>query len=296
MTNKYSEVDIPVTGGDLHVGVWEPENGYTDTVIAIHGVTSSHMAWPLVAQHLSGVRVIAPDLRGRGRSNKLSEPLGMIQHTVDMKAIVDYFDLGSVTFVGHSMGAFVSMFTAYQFPEIVKSLILIDGGIPIYVPGNLEGEELITAVIGPAMERLAMEFDSVDQYVDFWKLHPAFQGDWNDTVTGYIKYDLDLLPNGKYRACTTYESVLADSIDLNASKLAISALSEIKQSGYFFRAEFGLLGSNPPLYEEDYALEQLKLVPSIEYVNMPGVNHYTIIMADEGASVIADYIKKTLAK
>ena len=56
----------------------------------------------------AGVRLIAPDLRGRGRSNTLPGPFGMTRHADDMAAVLDFLGVPRAVVVGHSMGGFVS--------------------------------------------------------------------------------------------------------------------------------------------------------------------------------------------
>src|SRR5690606_30778701 len=127
-------------------------------VLAVHGVTSSHKSWPLVAAALDGVRVIAPDLRGRGRSNQLPGPYGMPQHADDLAAVLDAFGADSAVVVGHSMGAFVSVVFSHRPPERVSELVLVDGGLPLAVPEGIAPDELTKAVLGPAQARLTMTF------------------------------------------------------------------------------------------------------------------------------------------
>jgi hypothetical protein len=67
-------VDVAVPGGSLG-SVWDADPG-APTILAVHGVTSSHLAWELLAEALPHVRIIAPDLRGRGRSNGVSRGHG----------------------------------------------------------------------------------------------------------------------------------------------------------------------------------------------------------------------------
>lgn len=104
------------------------------TLLAIHGVTSSHLAWPCLVDELRGVRVIAPDLRGRGASSTVAGPAGMAVHADDMRAVLDAFGVASVPVIGHSMGGFVAVVFAHLHPGHVQQLILVDGGLPLDVP------------------------------------------------------------------------------------------------------------------------------------------------------------------
>jgi len=50
---RYRTLDVPVRGGDLRLGVWEPIDGADDkapTVVAVHGVTASHRCWSTVGR------------------------------------------------------------------------------------------------------------------------------------------------------------------------------------------------------------------------------------------------------
>ena len=117
--HTYRTVDVPVSGGDVRAGVWDPigAEGPVPTVPAIHGVTSSHLAWQFLVEQLPGVRVIAPDLRGRGASNAIEGPAGMTAHATDMIAVLDAFELEAVPEVGHSMGGFVAVVLAHLHPR-----------------------------------------------------------------------------------------------------------------------------------------------------------------------------------
>src|SRR5471030_311207 len=93
--------DVPVDGGAFRVGEWSPEDPTAPTVIALHGVTASHMAWAMVAQALPEVRLIAPDLRGRGRSAGLPGPFGMARHAADIEAVIAALELPRALLIGH---------------------------------------------------------------------------------------------------------------------------------------------------------------------------------------------------
>ncbi|PTT15740.1 hypothetical protein DBR36_14370, partial [Microbacterium sp. HMWF026] len=65
-----AHTDIPVPGGTLRVGEWHPDAEGIPWLL-VHGVTASHLAWAWLARETTA-RLIAPDLRGRGRSTAMS--------------------------------------------------------------------------------------------------------------------------------------------------------------------------------------------------------------------------------
>src|ERR1700757_2496553 len=86
--------EVPVHGGTLHVGrAGPPPERAGAVVLAVHGVTSSLMAYRRVARELlkaaPGVCLLVPDLRGRGRSCSLPGPYGVPAHLTDLVAVLD---------------------------------------------------------------------------------------------------------------------------------------------------------------------------------------------------------------
>ena len=106
-------------------------------VLAIHGVTANHRCWSLLAALLPGVRIVAPDLRGRGRSSELPGPWGRAVHADDVAALIRAVGSDPVVVVGHSMGAFVAVALAERHPELVERVWLVDGGLPLSGPVDL---------------------------------------------------------------------------------------------------------------------------------------------------------------
>ena len=287
----YRTTRVPVRGGDLTVGEWGPSDG--PAVLAVHGVTASHLTWPLMADLLPGVHVIAPDLRGRGRSNRLPGPWGMPQHADDLAAVLEALGVKSAVVVGHSMGAFASLVFAYMYPSKVESLVLVDGGLPLPTPQGLTDDEATRAILGPAAERLSMTFESRESYRDFWRQHPAFAHDWTPLIEEYLDYDL--VGEAPYlRPATSYEAVAADSIDLRGSDCLMRALDGLAHPAAFISAPRGLMNETPPLYPAEAIAHWKALLPGLVTLAAEDVNHYTIVMADNGAHVVAKTIRATL--
>lgn len=290
---EYRTTTVPVRGGELTVGEWGPSDG--PAVLAVHGVTASHLTWPLVASLLPDAHVIAPDLRGRGRSNELPGPWGMPQHADDLAAVLDALGVESAVVVGHSMGAFASLVLAHRHPHKVASLVLVDGGLPLPTPQGLSDDEATRAILGPAAERLSMTFESRESYRDFWKHHPAFANDWNSLIEHYLDYDLvGVEPN--LRPSTCYAAVAADSIELRGGDSLMRALDELAHPATFISAPRGLMNETPPLYPQASIDRWKELFPELETLAADDVNHYTIVMADDGARVVAHTIRTALNK
>ena len=297
---SYRTSPVSVRGGELAVASWNvPESGDLSAggapvFVLVHGITSAHTAWPLVVSHLPGARVLAPDLRGRGRSNELPSPYGMTQHAADVLAVMDHFKVRRATVVGHSMGAFVSVALSGLHPERIAGLLLVDGGLPLEVPAGLDVDTVVKNLLGPAAARLSRIFPSKEAYRDFWRAHPAIVGHWSPLVEAYADYDLVAGPNGLHPA-TKIEAMTADSRDLYGSQVVVDALTHLPAHTTLLTAPRGLVNTTP-LYPAA-ALERIeKQLPALIVKEIPDVNHYTIILAEAGARAVAEEIVRVSAR
>lgn len=118
-------------------------------MLALHGATANHLCWAPIARRLSGIHLLAPDLRGRGRSGQLPGPYGMATHADDAVAALDAAGVDHAVVVGHSMGAFAALVMAHRHPDRVHWLVLVDGGPPIPMPTDVDPDAAPQAVIGP---------------------------------------------------------------------------------------------------------------------------------------------------
>lgn len=296
MTDTHRTVVVPVAGGDMAVGVWGPDDPTAPTVLAVHGVTSHHRAWAHTAAHLRGVRLVAPDLRGRGRSNGLTGPAGMAAHADDLAAVHAALDLDPGLVVGHSMGAFVSLAFASRHPDRVARLLLIDGGLPLAAPAGLTADELVAAILGPTADRLRMQYADVSAYLDFWRPHPAFRGVWDTALEEYFAYDLT--PSGTgYRPATSYATTVEDTVDLNGGSTTVpDALAGLRHPTSFVTVPRGLQDEQPGLYPDAHLRTLLDAHPEVRHERWDGFNHYTVVMSAEGGRRVAERVAADAAR
>ena len=104
--------------------------GGDPAALLLHGLASSSHIWDLVAPRLSntGLRVVAYDQRGHGRSGKPSTGYGFDRMTADTRAVIRATRLRRPVVVGHSWGANVVLELAVRSPRSVGGVVLLDGG------------------------------------------------------------------------------------------------------------------------------------------------------------------------
>ncbi len=283
------QFEVPVTGGALALYKYGAPTSGGRPVLLIHGVTSSNRAWQLISRELitKGYIPYAVDLRGRGRSADLPGPYGMASHAADMAAVIDFLGLKSIDVIGHSMGAFVAVALQGLYPERVANLALLDGGISLPLPPGMTVEQVMPFILGPALARLAMTFESKDSYREYWKVQPAFNRGWSTSLDEYADYDL----RGEapaLRPSTTAAAVEEDSRDLFGTDLINSTLSGLPKRVLMMRATRGLQNEGEGLYPMAVLDAVLPQYPKIELVTIDDTNHYDIALDNFGAVKVVE--------
>ena len=121
--NKYATVN----GVKLHYLA----AGEGSPVILLHGYTqTSHMWRPLIAELAGTHSVIAPDLRGAGKSDKPEAGYDKKTLAQDVHALAASLGHRRVKLVGHDIGLMVAYAYAAQYPDEVESIVLMDAFLP----------------------------------------------------------------------------------------------------------------------------------------------------------------------
>ncbi|WP_073501065.1 alpha/beta hydrolase [Actinacidiphila paucisporea] len=286
----HQDVGVEVRGGTLAVRRWPGAPG-GGTVLAVHGIASNGLSWTAVAEALDGVEVIAPDLRGRGHSGDVKGRSSMAAHADDLLAVLDRFGADRAVLAGHSMGGFAGCVAARRDPHRYRALVLVDGGLGFPVPGDMDIDQVLHAVIGPAMAKLDMEFADRAAYHAFWAAHPAFAELTGEAVRTYLDRDL-VGEEPRLRSACRPAAIREDAEDELRNPAVFAAIHELRVPARLLWAERGLrdepTGLYPPAVIESAALT----TASLHFV--PGVNHYSILLGRRGASVVASHIRAAL--
>lgn len=103
---------------------------YEDTgegipLLLLHGLTSNHaMFYQEIDAFKGQYRVIAPDARGHGKSDK-PEHYTLEDHVQDVIALLNHLELDSIYLIGVSMGSYIAQGVAIEESDRVKKLVLV---------------------------------------------------------------------------------------------------------------------------------------------------------------------------
>lgn len=283
------EFDVELPDGTLRAVRW----GSGDkVVIAVHGITANAYAWKTVAEALGDdITLVAPDLRGRARSHGLPGPYRLDRHADDIVAMMDAIGVDQARIAGHSMGGFVATMTAVRHPDRVRDVVLIDGGVTLAVPAVGDIDAILHAVIGPAMQKLEMTFESADAYLNFWRGHPALSKGWGPAVEAYLQRDLTGDEPWLRSSCVP-DAIRADGADVLAGAVATTAVMNLPCPATMLWAARGMFDETPGLYTAERLAATGLAARGVRVVEAVDANHYTILFNDDAVKVVADTLRQ----
>jgi pimeloyl-ACP methyl ester carboxylesterase len=261
-----------VNGINLHYVTWGEFTRPEHAVLLVHGLTASYLEWTLLGPALAerGWFAIAPDLRGRGQSEKPPHGYGIPYHANDLLALCDALNLPTVHTVGHSLGAQIGYFLAAIHSNRLGKLVLVDTG------GRVPPDAL--QAIGPALERLGKTYPSLDAYLQERKQSPAHS--WNPFWEAYYRYDAEVHSN---RTVTSRvpRAAIEEEIQVNTSLNPDVLLSRIHAPALIARAPLGTLAPDRGFLMTPDEAERVKgIIAGSRVVEIPNTNHYTIILSE----------------
>ena len=262
---------------------WE---GQGNTIFCVHGISASCRCWDNLAVTMSPqYTVLAMDLRGRGLSDKPATGYSVSHHCRDIEALLTHEKLNQVVLLGHSLGALIGLEFAARYPDKVKRLVLLDGG------GQLtpEQRENVFAGIQPTLDRLGKVFPSKAAYLDLMQRNPLLNP-WTQELEAYYLYELEEVQGG------VRSRVKAEHIKEEAGNLTDYDITKfyprIKCPVLILRAPEGMAVPDNVLLPQQALDRMLEEIPDVKYVDIPGSNHYSIVMQPQPVrdEVILDFL------
>lgn len=120
---------VEVNGIEMYYEIY----GEGEPLLLLHGFNGSHGVWAeFIPELAKSYQVIAPDLRGHGRSTNPSNEFTHRQSAKDVLALLDKLGLKKVRAMGISTGGMTLLHLATQDRERLQAMALI--GATIYFP------------------------------------------------------------------------------------------------------------------------------------------------------------------
>ena len=202
---------IQLTSGALHV----ESNGdpLGRLVLCVHGLSANCRSFdrfvPVLAE--AGHHVVTMDLRGRGRSD-ITPPgsYGWDSHVRDLLEIAELYGADSFDVIGHSMGGFIGMSLAAQYPRRCGRLVLIDA------VGAPEPSALLS--IAKSVSRLGRTYPSASAALSHMRAAGTI-APWDAFWDGYFGWELESCrrhrPGSHRRGC----GARGQRVRINAERL-----------------------------------------------------------------------------
>jgi pimeloyl-ACP methyl ester carboxylesterase len=215
--------------------------------------------------------VLALDLRGRGDSDKPLAAYGFAQHAQDICGLADALGLDGFTLVGHSFGATAAVYLASVRPNRVRRLVLLDGGAD-------PKQETLEAMY-PTVHRLDHSYPSLEAYLEGMRRAPYLQP-WSRALEQYFRDDVTASAGGEVTPKSSAAAVARD-MDLHFWYSMCLHFPAVRCPVLFLRPEQGLLGERGHVFSRAEAAAIVRHIPDCRQVDVPGANHYTMLIHDE---------------
>lgn len=207
----WSHHDFTTNGVRLHVA----EAGSGPLILLLHGFPQFWWAWrhQIIALAEAGYRVVAPDLRGFGASDKPPRKYDAMTTAADIARLVSALGEKEATLVGHDLGGSLAWTVARFRPDVVRRLIVLSAPHPRRWRASLVSDVKQFAasshIFGFQAPRLPEQRLTRDGAADVGRLMTAWAGErWaatTDFAEATARYQQAMLiPQAGYAAAEHY--------------------------------------------------------------------------------------------
>jgi pimeloyl-ACP methyl ester carboxylesterase len=283
----YVDLDWKGQGGlDLYARDYARAGGEARCpVICIHGLTRNSADFEEVAPWIAeqGRRVIAVDVRGRGRSARDPDPKRYAPpiYAADVLALMDQAGIARAVFIGTSMGGLITMVVAMKRLAAIAGAVLNDVGPMI----NIEGLNRIRGYVGKGKP--------VETWSDAAEAIKGINGvafpdntdeDWMKFARRTFKEDA----NG--RIVLDYDPQIAASVG-NAKIKTTSFMAKLAYKRLARnRPTLLVRGANSDIVGPEEARYMREAAPQLRYAEVPRVGHAPMLTEPAAREALKSFL------
>ena len=144
LKNEIMIRDIELQGKKIHIS----DAGKGKAIVLLHGFLEDLSMWEYFSAKLSAdYRVIAIDLPGFGESESLGKKHSMGNMAALVNEVLEYLSIDRCVMIGHSMGGYVSLAFAAQYPGRLSGFGLFHSHALADTPEAKENRDRAIAVV-----------------------------------------------------------------------------------------------------------------------------------------------------
>ena len=290
-------VSCPDAGGSHRMAYWQwGDAAAPHVIVCVHGLSRQGrdfdtLAQGLLARSSTPLRIVCPDVVGRGRSEWLADPMGYAVPTyaADMLQMLGQLHaqapIRTLDWVGTSMGGLIGMAIAgtpkLPLPAPVRRLVLNDVGPVI----QWTAVQRIGTYLGNTGR-----FESVQQAADaMWQISTSFGPHTPEQWLALSQAMVKPLPAGGFTL--HYDPAIAvpfRTLDEQAAAAGQAALWQLYDA---IRAETLLLrGAQSDLLTRATASEMARRGPKAHLVEFEGVGHAPTLISAPQVEAVASFL------
>jgi len=253
-------------------------------LLLMHGLTANAHAFDgLMAAGLgSDYRVICPDFRGNGLSDKPAFSYSAEDHVQDILGLISHLGERNVLLGGHSFGGYMAFYMAANYPEVVQKLIILDAAKAM--------NPMAPQMLSKALSRLDVAYTNFDDYIAHVKLAPYLDF-WDPAMLSYYRADVLDLPDGGVKPHANLMTITEKSMAL-ASVPWSDLIAQIPAPTILINA-LDNYTMDEPLLPDMIARETVEMMKDAKYAGVDG-NHQTMLYGKGAQETVRD-IKRFLA-
>ena len=289
----------PDAASGHRMAYWEWGNPQADhTVVCVHGLSRQGrdfdvLARALCAQSGNTLRVVCPDVVGRGKSDWLKDPQGyqIATYAADMMALLAQLRPVVLDWVGTSMGGLIGMALAGQGDEAVRAA----GGGTV--------RRLVLNDVGPVIEWQALqrigdylgntgEFESVQQAADaMWGISSSFGPHTPDQWLALSRHMVRPLDDTSGRVTLHYDPAIALPFNSMTQEAVVQGEAMLWHLYEHITAATLLTrGAQSDLLKRETALSMSARGPKARLVEFQGVGHAPTLIAEDQVQAVVSFL------
>ena len=263
------------------------EWGPTDAervVICVHGLTRQGRDFDHLAAHLAalGIRVICPDLVGRGRSGRLrdAQDYALPQYCSDMNALIAHSGAARVDWIGTSLGGLIGLVLAgFPEPHPIRRLVINDIG-PVVPASGLQR-------IGQYVAEMPISFGSLNEAEQYLRKVLAPFGNLEDEHWRHLAAHSVLLDPATGRYLTLCDPAIREAFKTSPNSSGAHLWT------YWDSIDIPILvvrGRDSDLLPAYIAQEMARRNPRMRLHEVPGCGHAPTLMSPDEIEPIARFL------